>query len=224
MYLPIKKLFEAKDYIVKGEVKSTDITAVKGDEIIIVEMKMLLTFKLLYQALNRQRLSDNVFIAIPKPPYKKLIGKSFKEKEFILRRLHLGLILVDMENDIAQVRFFPKVFDVKLSQAKSKKKKNQLIEEFNNRKSNSNFGGTSRTKIVTAYKERVIKLAHYLKEEPKSTKELRILTSDKQVANLLQKNYYGWFQRVDRGIYTITEVGSKEIIEFKELINQLLKN
>ena len=52
MYLPIKKYLEAGGYTVTAEVKNADVTAVKGDELVILELKKQFNIKLLFQALE----------------------------------------------------------------------------------------------------------------------------------------------------------------------------
>lgn len=218
LYQPIKNLFEELGYNVKAEVNSTDVTAIKDEEIIIVEIKKSINLKLLYQATTRQKLTDHVFVAIPKPNYKILRSKGFKEKEHILRRLQLGLIFVDK---IAEVKLLPKPFDMKISRGKNKKKRQSLINEFNRRHTSFNVGGVSKTKIITAYREEVIKIAYYIIDSPKSVKELKELTNNPKTGNMLIKNYYGWFNRIDRGIYELSPLGKKELNDYKHIIKKI---
>jgi hypothetical protein len=51
-----------------------------------------------------------------------------------------------------------------------------------------------------------------------SPKKLRALGSDaKKTTSILSQNHYGWFQRVQNGIYSITEVGVKDLELYPEL-------
>ena len=38
------------------------------------------------------------------------------------------------------------------------------------------------------------------------------------VASMLQANYYGWFERVSRGRYTLTASGKQALIEYAHVI------
>ena len=67
MYLPIKYYLENLGYSVKAEVKNVDIIATKDDSVIVIEMKTAITLKLLYQGCDRQRMFENVYLAIPNP-------------------------------------------------------------------------------------------------------------------------------------------------------------
>jgi hypothetical protein len=39
--------------------------------------------------------------------------------------------------------------------------------------------------------------------------------------DILQKNYYGWFKRLRRGIYGITDEGEKALETYEDIINTL---
>lgn len=207
MYLPIKKYLNELEYKVKAEVKNIDIIAIKQSTTLVVEMKMKLTLKLMYQGCDRQRLFDNVYLAIVDPGYKVKRSKQFKEKLYLLHRLRLGLILVDLDNDTVSVLFDPKEYHYR----RNKKKQTLVLDEFNNRKINSNVGGVNKQKIMTAYKEQVIEIAKCLIEGEQSTKEIKKITNNSKATNILYKNYYRWFVSVERGIYKLSDLGKKEI-------------
>src|SRR5690554_4726501 len=88
LYKPVHDYFEKFGYDVHGEVKDCDITASKGDELIIIELKRNLNLELLIQAVKRQRITENVYIAILEP--KSLFTKKWKDLCFIVRRLEVG--------------------------------------------------------------------------------------------------------------------------------------
>ena len=95
LYKPVKDFFTAEGYDVYGEVNDCDVVAVKEDELIIVELKLRLNLELVMQATKRQRLSDQVYVAIPKP---KLSFRSQKWRDicYLMRRLEVGLLLVSL--------------------------------------------------------------------------------------------------------------------------------
>jgi dGTPase len=122
--------------------------------------------------------------------------------------INLGLIEVDLENNKVEAIIDPVEFIFR----KSKKKKEKLLKEMNQRVTNVNIGGISKEKLVTAYRESVIKVAYYLLDGEKTTKELRELSGIKNSTSLLQKNYYNWFLRVNRGIYKLTDLGKNLLV------------
>lgn len=217
LYKPIRTYFTREGYEVYGEVNDCDVAGVKGDELIIIELKLNLTVDLLVQAAKRQRLTDQVYIAIPKPKY-KLRSKRWTDLCHLVRRLELGLIVVSFSGNRkkVEVMFPPSSFDRRRSV--NKRKRDALLKEINGRSADYNVGGSNKTKIMTAYKENCIQIACYLDKHgllsPKSLKQMG--TGDK-TSSILTKNYYNWFNRVNRGLYELSEQGKKEIREFPEL-------
>lgn len=69
LYQPVKDYFVKEGYEVYGEVNHCDVAAVKESELVIIELKLSLTIDLLIQATKRQRLTNQVYVAIPKPKY-----------------------------------------------------------------------------------------------------------------------------------------------------------
>lgn len=214
MYLPIKHFLENLGYSVKAEVKNVDIVAVKDDTVIVIEMKTNISLKLLYQGCDRQRMFENVYLAIPYPGYKTVRSKAFREKMHILHRLRLGLILVDVAKDKVEILMDPKEY----VRRTNKRKQKLLIDEFNHRFTSTNIGGTNKQKIMTSYKEQAIKIAKTLLNGPMSTKEIKAITNIPKTTNILYDNYYSWFFRESRGIYSLTEKGFKEITPYTKNI------
>lgn len=209
----LKDYFEDQGFTVQAEVNSIDLVASKEDLLIIVEMKTQLNLKLIYQGCQRQLINEHVYLAVPRIENKK----TYKERLYILRRLHLGLLIVDLDKNRVEAVIDPKDFITR----KSKKKKQKLLKEMKQRVTSINIGGTSKSKIVTSYREKVIIIAYHLRNKEKTTKELRENTGIKNVATYLQKNYYEWFHRVSRGVYALTEKGETELEGYQELFQQL---
>lgn len=227
LYKPVKELLLADGYNIKAEVSDVDIAAIKGDELLIVELKTSLNMKLVLQAVKRQRMTDNVYIAIPRPVYKKRFNKDIRDREYLLRRLSLGLIYVSMEaeNPYATVKFSPAPFNMKISRGKTTKKSEKLIKEHNGRSDDYNTGGSVRTKLVTAYRENSLKIAFILKEKDSmKTKELRDAGCPEKTAEILYKNYYGWFEKIGRAEYRLTKSGEKAIIKYRQVIKNIVKD
>lgn len=219
MFPVLKKYLINHGFDVKAEILNADIVAKKEDLVIIVEMKTAFSTKLIYQGLKRMHISDYVYLAIPKPTDQVLKSDNFKEKKTIVRRLEMGLILVDTMNDEVEVLLDPETYHFH----KDKKKKRALLKEFNLRSTSMNIGGVNRTKLMTAYKELSLLILDALSDGQKTTKFLREYTNRKKVVSILQKNYYGWFCRVERGVYGITHEGEKACITYMDALI-LIKN
>jgi hypothetical protein len=220
LYKPIQTYFVREGYEVYGEVKDCDIVAVKNEELVVIELKLTLSVELLLQAVKRQRITDKVYVAIPKSK-NRLNSKRWTEKCHLIRRLELGLIVVSNpgKRGKAEIIFEPTPFQ----RRKNKLKREAILKEINGRSADYNVGGSNRTKIMTAYKENCIQIASYLENlGPLSPRKLIQLGTGKNTSSILTKNYYGWFERIKRGTYVITEKGKEELNEYPELVNYYL--
>ncbi|MFF2445634.1 DUF2161 domain-containing phosphodiesterase [Neobacillus sp. NPDC058068] len=225
LYKPIQTYFLGEEYEVYGEVKDCDIAAVKGDELVIIELKLTLSVDLLIQAAKRQRLTDQVYIAIPKPKY-RLNSRQWVDKCHLVRRLELGLIVVSYSGKYAkaEIIFHPTPFNRRKSIGQSKQKRAAIMKEINGRSADFNVGGSNRTKIMTAYKENSIQIACYLqKSGPLSPKSLIQMGTGEKTSTIITKNYYGWFERIKRGTYVISEKGIQEIKAYPDLMGYYLE-
>ncbi len=221
LYQPIHEYFEALGFQVHGEVKDCDLAAYKDGELVIVELKLNLNLKLLIQAVKRQKLTEYVYIAVKRPRY-NLNSRRWKDLCYLVRRLELGLILVSFVGATQQVDVIisPTPFNRKMSMHASKKRTSNIITEIKGRHGNYNIGGSGGTKTITAYKENAIHIACCLKKHGQlSPKELRQMGTGKKTLSILNKNFYGWFERIQRGIYRLSTQGYKELGDFPELTN-----
>ncbi len=208
LYEPIRAFLEGEGYQVQAEVKHCDIAAQKDGKLVVVEMKKAFGLKLVYQGLERQALTDEVFVAIPRPK-KGAREKAWRDMLRLLKRLELGLLTVALDSPLQTV-------DVVLTPAdsmarKNKQKKEKLQAELEGRQMNGNIGGMTRRKIITAYREKTIRLACLLEREGKiSLAELRERGLE-ELAVLLSRNYEKWFARVEKGVYALSEKGKNEL-------------
>ena len=214
LYLPVKVFLEAQGYRVRGEVKNCDIAATKDDELLIVELKTSANMTLLIQASERQAIADVVFIAIPKP---KKRGKSWRGIQRVVKRLGLGLLLVQ-ESPLGTNVI--KLFDpVGVKVRKNTRKRQAVLRELLERKNESNVGGSVRQKLMTAYKENAILIACYLRRFGESKpKVMRSWGTGDKTLPILSSNHYGWFERIDRGVYGLSEKGMVEVLNYPQLI------
>ena len=221
LYKPVHGYFTKQGYVVNGEVNDCDVTAIKDNELIIIELKLTFNVDLLIQATKRQRLTELVYVAIPKPTY-SLRSRKWKDICHLMRRLELGLIIVSFQEDGAKMDIIhePGPFDRIKSMRQSQKRRTKIIVEINGRQGDYNIGGSHRTKIMTAYKENCIHIACCLERfGPLSSKSLRELGTGEKTYTILHENYYGWFERIQRGIYSITEKGLGEFRENEQIVD-----
>ena len=67
LYPPVKAWLERQGYEVKSEVGAADVVGVKAaQDPVIVELKTRFSLTLLHQAVARQAVTDNVYVAVPR--------------------------------------------------------------------------------------------------------------------------------------------------------------
>jgi hypothetical protein len=195
LYLPIKRHLEAQGYTVKGEVKSCDVVAVRGDELpLIVELKNAFNLQLLFQAMDRLAMTEHVYVAVARP--KRGVSSSAMK---LCRRIGLGLIVVtsagSVEVLVDPVPYAPRV---------NTRKRGLLLKEFNARSGDPNVGGSTRKPVMTAYRQDAMKCAEHLRKlGPQRIRDVKAATGVDRAANILRDNVYGWFLKVERGVYGV---------------------
>ncbi len=206
MFPMIKSYFESMGYKVNAEVKDCDVTAVRGDELVVVEMKTSLNITVLYQALERKKVTPLVYIAVPKP--KKNYRKSILKMKNLLNKLQMGLLIIDVVNG-ACVSFLEPEEDK--SQRQNNVKKAKIVKEISRREVDENLGGVNKTKILTAHKELGIALCVVIEKEGVVTsKVLRDRYGfDKDVNTYLHRNFHRWFKKVATATYELSTEGKK---------------
>ncbi len=213
---PIVAYLGHQGWTVRSEVKDCDIAATKGEELLVVEVKKSLNVALLVQAARRQRFTDTVYVAIPRPSNKWKWWKESRGVQHLLRRLELGLILVSLSpgKPPVEIVFHPLPF----ARRKRAKSRRVVLEEIAKRTADYNRAGSSRTKLVTAYRENAIHIACCLSKKGRmSPASLRSLGTGEKTYSILRSNFYGWFERVDTGVYGLSATGLAGLAAFPEL-------
>ncbi len=213
LYQPIRDYLIENGYTVRSEVINCDITAVKDDDLIVIELKRSANIELLIQATERQRITDSVYVAIPTPKTK---GSRWRGVQRVLRMLEVGLMVVsfDGRKPMVKVMFDPLPYDRK----KQKRRRRAVLKEIAERSGDYNTAGSTRQKVITAYRESAIHIACCLdKFGPLSPRQLRSLGTAEKTLSILSNNYYGWFQRIARGVYELTAVGTTGLSEYPHL-------
>jgi len=216
LYPPIAEHLGSLGYTVRSEVANCDITAARGDELIIVELKRNFSTELLIQAAKRQRMTDSVYVALPRQKN----ARKLRGMKHLLRRLELGLIFVSLngrKKSRVEVAFHP----VPFQRQKRKSARRAVLREISERSGDFNEAGCCRRKLVTAYRENAIQIACCLDRlGPLSPKQLRALDTGPKTLSILYSNFYGWFERIDRGVYALSTQGQTELSEYAALVRR----
>ncbi len=213
---PLVAYLAEQGWTVRSEVKDCDIAATRDGELLVVEMKTSMSLALLAQAANRQRITDTVYLAIPRPANKWKWGKESRGVQHLLRRLELGLLLVSTDPRAAgvEVVFHPHPC-VRRKRAKTRR---AVLHEIASRTADYNCAGSTRTKLVTAYRENAIHVACCLKKMGSLTPaQLRGLGTGEKTYSILRSNVYGWFERQEDGRYGLAGRGRTELGDYPQL-------
>jgi len=205
LYPPIKAFLERQGYLVKGEVGAVDIMATRADEPpVLVELKLRFSLSLFHQAVARLAISDLVYIAVPRPTG-KTAKRAIRDNTALCRRLGLGLILV-AGNGRVEVPCDPGPY----APRKSRKRQMRLLREFERLSGDPNAGGATRHGIVTAYRQDALRCAAHLAEHgPSKGAQVAAATQVAGATRLMAVNHYGWFERVETGIYRLSPAGAE---------------
>jgi hypothetical protein len=219
LYSPVKQFLERQGYEVKGEVRGCDLVARRGAEpLIIVELKLRFNLPLVLQGIDRLALTERVYLAVPRPERQArggLLAPERPEIRKLCRRLGLGLILVGLTRKSVEILEEPVPYRPR--QAKSRALR--LLDEFSRRVGDANVGGAVGVPLVTAYRQDALRCARALAlGGPMRVGALRSAAEVPRAARILQRNVYGWFDRIERGTYRLTPEGDQALSRFAEAI------
>ena len=215
LYAPLKTFLEGQGYEVKGEVGAADIVACRGEEDpLIVEMKTGFSLSLFHQAIARQAVTDIVYIAVPRGRG-ATFRKALKANTALCRRLGLGLITVRLADGLVEPHADPAPYQPR----RSKHKKAALLREFAKRTGDPNKGGSTRQGLMTAYRQDALRCLQVLSNcGPTKAAHVAQQSGVETARRIMADNHYGWFERVQTGIYALTHTGEKAVIDYNEAI------
>ena len=210
LYLPIKRFLEAQGFTVKGEIGGCDIVGLKPGEpplLVVTELKLSFTLDLVLQGVDRAASCDEVWLAV-RASARGRGRESDGRVQKLCRLLGFGLLLVSSTG-----RVDPLVEPVAWKPRPNLKRRARLVREHTRRTGDPTLGGSStRAPRMTAYRQQALACAEALAAGPLRPKDLRPLVPE--AAAILQSNYYGWFERVERGVYALTDAGRAALAQW----------
>jgi hypothetical protein len=209
LYPPVKRFLEAQGYVVKAEIGACDVLAVRGAEPpVIVELKIGFTLQLLYQAIDRQKVTDLVYVCVPAPK------KGFGTDELgLCKRLGVGLLTV--KDGWVEPHLDPAPFVAR----KQKPRQQRLLKEFHRRVGDPNAGGSTRRPLMTAYRQDALRCAEHLHRLGASRVcDVVAATQVARAASIFRSDVYGWFEKVDRGIYATTPKAQAALSTYADVV------
>lgn len=208
LYPPVKAYLIGQGYDVKAEVDAADVVACRGDaDLVIVELKAGFSLSVFHQAIARQAITDAVYIAVPRGSGRRF-QLALKNNLKLAKRLCLGLITVRLSDGLVEVHLDPGPYQPR----KSKRRKDRLLREFSRRVGDPNMGGSTRVSLVTAYRQDAVRCAAHLATNGAARgADVAKSTGVERATRMMADDHYGWFERVERGLYTPTPKGRASI-------------
>jgi hypothetical protein len=201
LYAPVKRFLESQGFAVKGEVRGADVVALRDGEpplLVIAELKLGLSFELILQAVDRLRTADEVWLAVPATRR----GRDRDRRAHVLcRLLGIGLLAVTMSTGHVAVLAQP----VPYRPRPNLPKRRLILREFTRRQGDPNAGGITRRTIMTAYRQQALAVAQALVAGPLRPRDIK--GQAPEAGAILSRNYYGWFERVEKGVYALAPPG-----------------
>jgi hypothetical protein len=206
LYLPVKAFLETAGYAVKGEVAGCDLLGLSADDppvVVVCELKMRFNLELILQAVDRAAVSDEVWIAarISARGKGREADKRYRD---LCRRLGIGMLGVSDTGDVSII-----VASVTPMPRTDPKRRSRIVREHQRRRGDPVLGGSTRRPVMTAYRQQALGCASALVAGPMRVRDVRAHVPD--AGKILLDNVYGWFERVDRGIYGLSNAGREAL-------------
>ncbi len=210
LYAPVKRFLEAQGFQVKGEVCGCDLVALRGDEpprVVIGELKLAFNLELVLQGVNRTAACDEIWLAV------RVSWRRGREHDPRVRKLcrFLGFGLLGVfANGRVEVLVEPGPWRPR----GDPKRRARLIREHQRRQGDPALGGMTKAPIMTAYRQQALACAAILSGGPRRPREIRVQVPD--APKILLNNVYGWFDRVERGVYALTPDGKAALTRWPQ--------
>ncbi len=206
LYPPIKRFLEKLGFEVKGEVCGCDVVALDNGSpaaVVIAELKLAFTLELVLQAVDRLPACDDVWLAVRASRRGRGREGDGRVRK-LCRLLGFGLLTVSTKGHVEVI-----VEPAPWRPRRDPKRRSRIVEEHRKRRGDPALGGSTRRPIMTAYRQQALDCARALEAAPGRPRDLKSTLPD--APKILQRNVYGWFERIERGRYGLTELGRAEL-------------
>jgi len=212
LYRPIKLFLEGLGFEVKGEICGCDLVALRwGDPaaVVIGELKLSFNLNLVLQAVDRTAACDEVWLAVRASRRGRGRERDPRVRK-LCRMLGVGLLAVSASSDVEIV-----VEPGPWRPRRDKNRRSVIISEHRRRRGDPAEGGSTRMPIMTAYRQQALACAAALAEAAARPRELRAAMPD--AGKILRRNVYGWFVRIERGVYTLSDDGRAALARWRDI-------
>jgi hypothetical protein len=209
LYPPVKRFLEGLGFEVKGEVCGCDLVALhEGAPALVVvgELKVQFNLELVLQAVDRMAACDEVWLAVSASRRGRGRERDPRVRK-LCRLLGFGLLSVAASGSV-EVLIEPGPWRPRLD----KKRRSRLVTEHQRRRGDPAVGGSTRSPIMTAYRQQALACAAVLSHGPARPRDLKPAMPD--APKILKRNVYGWFIRVERGVYSLSDGGRAALVRW----------
>ena len=214
LYLPVKRFLEKLGFEVKGEVCGCDLVALDAKEpvaVVIGELKLTFTLDLVLQAVDRLAACDEVWLAVRAS--RRGRGREHDRRvRKLCRLLGFGLLSVASSGKVEVL-----VEPVPWRPRRDAKRRSRIVSEHRRRRGDPAMGGSTRQPIMTAYRQQALACAVELARGPARPRDLKPSLPDAPA--ILLRNVYGWFVRIERGIYGLSEAGRAALVRWSSHVS-----
>jgi hypothetical protein len=209
LYQPVKRFLEGLGFEVKGEVCGCDLVALQAGDtaaVIIGELKVSFNLELVLQAVDRMAACDEVWLAVCASRRGRGRERDPRVRK-LCRLLGFGLLAVS-GSGFVEVLAEPGPWRPR----RDNKRRSRIVTEHRKRLGDPSGGGSTRRPIMTAYRQQALACAAALSAAPARPRDLKPASPD--AAKILRRNVYGWFERVERGVYALTDSGRAALVKW----------
>ena len=209
LYRPVKGFLENLGFEVKGEIRGCDLVALRGDAppvVVVGELKLSFNLELVLQGVDRAAACDEIWLAV-RASARGRGREGDRRVRKLCRLLGFGLLGVSSAGRVEVL-----VEPVPWRPRRDSKRRSRLVDEHRRRHGDPALGGSSRAPIMTAYRQQALACAAALVDGPRRAREIKRITPD--APKILLRNVYGWFVRVERGLYALTQEGRAALVRW----------
>jgi hypothetical protein len=218
--LPVKRFLEARGFAVKGEVCGCDLVGLcaeaddQGPPLVVIgEMKQSFTLELVLQGVDRAAAGDEIWLAV------RTSAKRGRERDPRVRKLcrllGFGLLGV-LSSGRVEILVEPGPWRPR----RNARRRSRLVAEHRRRLGDPAVGGGTRAPIMTAYRQQALTIVAALDTAarngagPQRPRDIKLLAPD--APKILLHNVYGWFLRIERGRYGLTDAGRAALLRWPQ--------
>ena len=140
--------------------------------------------------------------------------RALKANVRLARRAGLGVMTVRLRDGHVEVLADPGPYAARRSQ----KKKTRLLRAFDRLRGDPNDGGATRHGIITGYRQDALRCARFLAVHgPSKGAKVREWAEVPHATRIMAADHYGWFRRVSRGVYDLTDSGRQGLADYGDV-------